>query len=143
MYNYLVMKHLCKWVIVLTIFLSACEADQPVIQTQVPSPATVIPVLTPTLSEEMTVVEIPAVAAEAIAPCPGEEINKIGQAIVEDFEDVEYDEVMYWFCEGASFEDILVALETETVSGTLAEDMLLMLVDGYTWDEIWFLVEIE
>ena len=50
-----------------------------------------------------------------------------------------YDQAMTWFCDGAEFEDILVALETQDVTGEPAEDMLQMLVDGLTWDDIWLL----
>ena len=57
-----------------------------------------------------------------------------------DYDLASYDQVMTWFCEGAEFEDILVALETQDVTGEPAGDMLQMLADGLTWDEIWLLV---
>ena len=44
---------------------------------------------------------------------------------------------MSWFCNGAEFEDILVALETEAQTEAAADEMLKMLADGFTWDEIW------
>ena len=50
-----------------------------------------------------------------------------------------YDQVMTWFCDGAEFEDILVALETQDVTGEPAEDMLQMLADELTRDDIWLL----
>ena len=71
--------------------------------------------------------------------CLGDEVNPIGQAIAEDFEFTTYDEVMTWFCNGAEYEDILVALETEDLSAVPAEEMLQMLADGFTWEEIWLL----
>ena len=72
-----------------------------------------------------------------IPDCPGTEINRIGASIADEYEFVDYDQVMGWFCEGAEFQDILVALETEDQTGTEAAEMLEMLVDGFSWDEIW------
>ena len=74
------------------------------------------------------------------ADCPGEEINTIGQGIADEYEFASYNEVMTWFCSGAEFEDILVALQTEDQSGTPAEEMLVMLAEGFTWEEIWLVV---
>jgi alkylation response protein AidB-like acyl-CoA dehydrogenase len=47
---------------------------------------------------------------------------------------------MTWFCSGAEFEDILVALQTEDQTGTPAEEMLVMLAEGFTWEEIWLVI---
>jgi len=69
--------------------------------------------------------------------CLGSDPNQICLGISEKFEDATYEQVMLWFCNGAEFEDILVALQTEEQSGHSAEEMLIMLVDGYTWEEIW------
>ena len=44
---------------------------------------------------------------------------------------------MTWFCNGAEFEDILIALQTEKVTGQPAQELLEMLVTNLTWDEIW------
>lgn len=77
---------------------------------------------------------------EAATECPGDEINPIGESIAADYDFASYDQVMAWFCEGAEFEDILVALETQDATGEPAGDMLQMLADGLTWDDIWLLV---
>lgn len=69
--------------------------------------------------------------------CLGNVISPIGQSIAEDFENVEYQQVITWFCDGAEFEDILVALETEALTDTSADEMLQLLADGLAWDEIW------
>ncbi|MDK1030054.1 MAG: hypothetical protein QGM50_10875 [Anaerolineae bacterium] len=77
-------------------------------------------------------------AAGTAAPnCLGETISPIGQSIAEDYETASYEQVMIWFCNGAEFEDILVALETETLTDRSADEMLKMLADGLIWDEIW------
>ena len=76
------------------------------------------------------------------ADCPGEETNTIGQGIADEYEFASYEDVMTWFCNGAEFEDILVALQTEEQSGTPAEEMLVMLAGGFTWDEIWLVVDL-
>lgn len=69
--------------------------------------------------------------------CLGSDPNQIGLGISEKFDDATYEQVMLWFCNGAEFEDILVALQTEEQSGKSAEEMLIMLVEGYTWEEVW------
>ena len=74
------------------------------------------------------------------AECPGEGTNTIGQGIADEYEFTSYDEVMIWFCDGAEFEDILVALQTEELSDTPAEEMLVMLAEGLTWEDIWLVV---
>jgi len=79
----------------------------------------------------------------AATECPGDEINPIGESIAADYDFASYDQVMTWFCDGAEFEDILVALETQGLTGEPAEDMLQMLADGLTWDDIWLLVGLD
>ena len=80
----------------------------------------------------------PTPLPEAVsADCLGGEVSPIAESIAEDYEFTNYAEVTTWFCNGAEFEDILVALETEAQTGTPAEEMLRMLADGATWDEIW------
>ena len=69
--------------------------------------------------------------------CLNGEISPIGSSIADEYDFTNYEEVITWFCNGAEFEDILVALETESQVDTPAEDMLQMLADGFTWDEIW------
>lgn len=72
--------------------------------------------------------------------CLGDEISPIGQSIADDFETASYEQVMTWFCNGAEFEDILVALESESLTDATVDEMLQMLADGFTWEEIWLLV---
>lgn len=79
----------------------------------------------------------------ATTECPGDEINPIGESIAADYDFATYDQVMTWFCDGAEFEDILVALETQGLTGEPAEEMLQMLADGLTWDDIWLLVGLD
>ena len=74
--------------------------------------------------------------------CLGPEENNIGQSIADRFEESSYEEVITWFCNGAEFEDILPALLSEQSSDASAEEILVMLADGFTWDEIWQLVGI-
>ena len=69
--------------------------------------------------------------------CLGNKVNRIGEAISDEYEFADYDQVMTWFCSGAEFEDILVALETELQTDTTANEMLQMLADGFSWDDIW------
>jgi hypothetical protein len=96
--------------------------------------------LTPESTQETILIPTPEVAQVAVTPhpdCLGGEVSPIGQSIADEYEFTDYAEVITWFCDGAEFEDILVALETESQTGTPAEEMLQMLADGFTWDEIW------
>ena len=130
--------------IAVALMVAGC-AGQPA-QTSTSAPATDPVVPEAASSEEIAAEEAaPAeTAAEAgTVDCPGDEINPIGESIAADYTFVTYDQVMTWFCDGAEFEDILVALETQDVTGEPAEDMLQMLVDGLTWDDIWLLVGLD
>ena len=69
--------------------------------------------------------------------CLGDGLHPIADSIAADFEFTSYSEVMTWFCNGAEFEDILTALMTESLTNWPAEDMLEMLAQGFSWDEIW------
>jgi len=76
---------------------------------------------------------------ETLGPdCYGDQINPIGQSIADLYpEEMDYEEVMTWFCNGFEFEDILTALQTAEETDTSAEDLLSMFDDGKTWDQIW------
>jgi hypothetical protein len=74
------------------------------------------------------------------SPCVIEGAENIGRSIADSFPFTNTEEVMGWFCEGAEFEDIMVALETEKHTGTIAEDMLAMRAEGLSWEEIWLVV---
>jgi len=78
-----------------------------------------------------------APAKTAAPDCLGDGINLIGESIADEYETASYKQVMTWFCNGAEFEDILVALETESQTGILAEEMLVMISNGISWEEIW------
>lgn len=69
--------------------------------------------------------------------CVSEEIAVVTSGIADKFDLVSVNQVNAWFCDGAEFEDILLALETEELSGFTADDMLQLVAEGYTWDEIW------
>ena len=71
------------------------------------------------------------------ADCASSDANMLGAAIARDYDFTSTEQVMSWFCDGAEFEDILVALETAEQTGALAEEMLIMLAAGLTWEEIW------
>jgi len=130
--------------LLITLLIYACSTPQPLSTEQdaltapvsQPEPAEFVPEspqepLTPPAPEA-------GPGIEAVAPdCLGGETSPIGQSIADDYEFASYEEVITWFCNGAEFEDILVALETESQTGNPAEEMLQMLADGFTWEEIW------
>lgn len=67
--------------------------------------------------------------------CPQPDPHPIGVSITEKF-DVPYEEVMDWFCKGETFEDILLALETEELTGRTLEELFGM--KGHkSWEDVW------
>ncbi len=69
--------------------------------------------------------------------CADADAAQLGQVIANGFAFTSVGEVLEWFCNGAAFEDIVIALETEDLTGAPAEDLLSMLAGGMTWEEIW------
>lgn len=96
-------------------------------QPTVASVATEPPVVT--LPEETT--------AATEVNCGSPEVNDLAESMAQDYDFTSREEIMDWFCSGAEFEDILLALETEAQAGLPAEDALSMLVGGMSWEEIW------
>lgn len=121
---------------ILVIGLTACspgkENDSADIQTQ--------PKETPlsnTFSGNEAAVEIPQ--SQGTLPafhCTDTNPHPMGQSIAETYENVSYEQVMIWFCEGYVFDDILVALETSAATDIPASDLLEMLWEK-SWEEIW------
>ena len=95
------------------------------------------PAVTPGLHETTQPTSMPIETADPI--CLGEKDNPIAEAIANEYEFATYDQVMNWFCNGAEFDDILVALETELQTETSADEMLQMLTDGFSWEDIWLI----
>lgn len=134
-------------VLLITLFLHACDAPQSQPTADV-APTTSVPLQdvvesTPESTQEIAATPVQTEASlGATAPptCLGDEINQIGQAIADEYESASYEQVITWFCNGAEFEDIIVAMETEAQTETPAEEMLQMLADGFTWDEIWQMI---
>ena len=124
-------------ILLVSLLVTACggQPSTPVVQD---APAPVAPQVEPTAE---TVAESAPEATAAVEPeatdCLGGEVSPIGKSIAVDYEFTSYGEIMAWFCNGAEFEDILVALESESQTGSPAEDMLQMLANGSTWEEIW------
>jgi len=134
-------------VLLITFLVNACNASPSLPAEQNASPASVSqpePV-EPTPKPPQELAPLPTSGAslvvETVAPdCLGGELSPIGEAIADEYESASYDQVMTWFCNGAEFEDILAALETESQTGTPAEEILQMFADGFTWDEIWQII---
>jgi len=51
--------------------------------------------------------------------------------------DVAYKDVMGWFCDGHTFEDILLALQTKKLADVEFEWLLDERLQGKSWDQIW------
>jgi hypothetical protein len=84
--------------------------------------------------------EAAPIEAVPVTNCASAEASQLGAAIAADYAFTSTEQVMAWFCDGAEFEDILVALETADITGASAEEMLTMLAAGLTWEEIWQVV---
>ena len=69
--------------------------------------------------------------------CGTEADFPIGQEIAEAYPDTSYEQVMDWYCDGFTFEDILTALETAEQMDMPTDDLLAMLKNGQSWEEIW------
>lgn len=75
--------------------------------------------------------------SEEYDPCLGEEPHPIAVNIAANY-DADYAQIMDWYCAGSGFDDIILALETQSIMPEmLVEDMLQSIADGNTWDEIW------
>lgn len=149
LFEYMVKRVMLPFLVVMLLVV-ACTSATPPVPTEGPATATVqdIPIL-PTSTSEPEKIDQEAPTLEYTdgvetpeAVCPGESTNTIGQGIADEYEFTSYEEVMSWFCDGAEFEDILVALQTEEQTGIIAEEMLEMLAEGLSWEEIWLVVEL-
>lgn len=133
-------------ILLVTFLMTACtspstptEPDLPTASVSQPEPAEATP--EPTQGPDPLPTSEAGPVVETVAPdCLGGEVSLIGQSIAEEYDFTSYEEVITWFCNGAEFEDIFAALETESQTGTPAEEMLQMLADGFTWDEIWQII---
>jgi hypothetical protein len=102
--------------------LPASEDAQPVAPPAADDPESA----SPAESEET----LPVFACTETNPHP------MGQSIVETYDDVSYEQVMTWFCDGYTFDDILIALETSEATDVPAAALLEMLWEK-SWEEIW------
>jgi hypothetical protein len=134
----------------LSLLISACS---PVLQPTTVGTPRIAPEISPLASPDITIPSIATVTtvaeglpainvtatlvAEQTADCPSKDALELGAAIAQGYDFTSTEQVMTWFCDGAELEDILVALETEEQTGTSAEEMLIMLAAGLTWEEIW------
>lgn len=69
------------------------------------------------------------------AVCTETDPHPVAEGISEKYE-VPYDQVMEWFCAGAPFEDILLALETHKLT-ELPVEQLLERAEEVGWDQLW------
>ena len=134
-------KRILIFLFIITFILGACGTTPSVPVEESPA---VLPAEEPE-TVEGPVVDVPAneepEEPELVAAnCLNGEVSPIAQSIADDYEAVSYEQIVTWFCNGAEYEDILVALETEALTDTTVEEMLQMLADGFSWDEIWQLV---
>jgi hypothetical protein len=144
------MKRIILCMLILGLLMAACSpaTPQPTL-----APAITAPVVRPSAtsdpggqtgptsptapSESAAEDETASPPAAQTANCASAAANQLGAAIAQGYDFTSTEQVMTWFCDGAEFEDILVALETADQTGASAEEMLIMLAAGLTWEEIW------
>lgn len=144
------MKRIAVWMLAMALVIAACSPGvQPTTVGTTGNVTEVMPSGTPELASpiiptDSAVAEGLLIPKEtdtpmsaATADCASAEANELGAAIARDYDFTSTEQVMTWFCDGAEFEDILVALETTELTGASAEEMLIMLAAGLTWEEIW------
>ena len=148
LFKYMVKRVLLPFLVVMLLVV-ACTSATPPLPTEGPATATVQDILilpTSTRKPEKIEQEAPTAYTDVVgtleAVCPGESTNTIGQGIADEYEFTSYEEVMSWFCDGAEFEDILVALQTEDQTDFPAEELLEMLAEGLSWEDIWLVVDL-
>ncbi len=123
-------------IIIVFVLTTACSGQ---------APASVVPDITstsvsPGTQEMIETTQVTLLSVETAEPnCLGYDVNPIGEAIADEYEHANYQQVMTWFCNGAEFEDILVALETEIQTDTTADEILQMLAEGFSWEDIWLI----
>lgn len=75
--------------------------------------------------------------SQTIDPCLGTEVHPIGVNIAANYQ-VDYAQVMDWYCGGNGFDDIILALETISLIPDLEiQDLLELIEKGESWDDIW------
>ena len=67
--------------------------------------------------------------------CTETDPHPIGEQIAGTYER-EYNEVMTWFCNGDTFDDILIALQTSEATGVSVEELLQRNYE-VGWDQVW------
>ncbi|MFP3853759.1 MAG: hypothetical protein ACLFWD_05640 [Anaerolineales bacterium] len=76
----------------------------------------------------------PSVEAQPTS-CVEIDPHPVAEGIADEFE-VEYQQVLGWFCQGSTFDDILLALQTSELTDETPENLLAM-AEEMTWDQIW------
>lgn len=131
------MKVSLTLVVFLTLLAAACTpgGDAPT-TAQTPTQALAQPPgAAPTL--QITVTPPAAESSPQSTACTDPDALNLANVVASGYAFTSPEEVMGWFCNGADFEDIIIALETEDQTGVPAEDLLTMLAGGMTWEEIW------
>lgn len=128
--------------ILLIVFLTGCGAD--ILKTSL-NPSQKETISESDSGEELTEDGSAPVSSEGESPveptenpetsCSTLNPHPMAEGMAEQFE-ASYDEIMTWYCDGAAFSDILLALETEELVDLSAEELLGM-VEDKTWEEIW------
>ncbi len=128
-------RFLPGWIVLVILFSACTLAVEPVPEMLTPPPAAA-PTDAP-VSPLVPATELAPLPSTPGATCPDPDALNLATVIASGYSFTSTEEVTGWFCNGAEFEDIVIALETEDQTGVLAEDLLAMLASGMTWEDIW------
>ncbi len=70
------------------------------------------------------------------ADCSQSQTDSVAQGIADKF-GVSYDQVMVWACNGETYDDILLALQTAKESGRAVDELFGMFKKEGSWDKVW------
>jgi hypothetical protein len=118
-------------ILLILLGVAACGVSQPGGE----APAVDIQPGSPAASETPQPVDTPSGESGDGYDCTESSPHPIGESIADTYE-VSYRQVMIWFCNGYSFENILIALETSEAVDVPADTLLQMLLEK-EWEEIW------
>lgn len=74
--------------------------------------------------------------ADPVTDCTGAEPQPKGQELADRYHDVEYEEIMGWFCQRFGFGEIELAYQLSEQSGMSVEDIFALRRSGLGWGQI-------
>jgi len=109
--------------------------EEPAAPSDEPAPAPDQPTAEPTTADTFGTSAVDALAQDYVS-CVETEPHPIGEQIAATY-DVPYEEVMKLFCNGDTFDDILIAYQTRDLTGVGVGELLDRHAASGSWDAVW------